>query len=575
MSISRRHLRAPARRLALVAVATAAALALLALVVGPAGAGAASPAEVDAATAKATAYLRGLVTATGEPSDPEGGFFFERSRWSADWAALGLAAGGVNSADATAGGPSLQDFLAAEYGDAAGPFAVPPSELPTEEWGRLALVAHAAGLDPARISAAVNLPARIAGSWNAATGSFGDVEGRSLPWPTAFGVLGLLASPTPRWALAPAIAHLRGEQEADGGWSEVGFARAEVTGVALAALCAAGAPSYDPAVAAGVAYLRGEEAPVTGAIEEPYAEATALAVIGLKACGVDPDSAEWRGEGATPIDRLLSAQATAEPGEGGFSFEAGEVPNVYTTALALTALAGDGLLLEPPARVDAALPRTRPAPEVAAGTPVGHVMAVEGPAGGVRMCSVEGPAGASLREVLGDAAAETFPSYPAGCVRSVAYEGGALASLNGQGPEDADQSWLVRLDRGTETVAAEGPVPFGAVIALRVGPTLATGSEGSGEAPAGPQGPEGPEGPPGPSGPSGAGGATGVAGPSGPQGERGPAGKSGHNAKAKRRARAKRRAGACRRAKAKRRDAARHRAKARRHAAPSWGGSFF
>ena len=60
------------------------------------------------------------MTATGEPSDPEGGFAFEHARFSADWAAVGLAAVGVNAADATNGGPSLQDFLGAEYGNPAG-----------------------------------------------------------------------------------------------------------------------------------------------------------------------------------------------------------------------------------------------------------------------------------------------------------------------------------------------------------------------------------------------------------------------------------------------------------------------
>jgi hypothetical protein len=484
-------------------------------------AGAATSAEVEAATAKAAAYLRATVTATGEPSDPEGGIVFEHGRFSADWGAIGLAATGVNAADAAAGGPSLQDFLAAEYGDAAGSLAGPPSEWPAEEWGRLALVAHAAGLDPARISAAVNLPARIAGNWNAATGGFADVEGSSPPWPTAFGILGLTASPTPRWALAPALAHLRGRQEGDGGWSEIGFTRAEATGVALAALCAAGAPSYDPDVAAGVAYLRGMEAAGTGAIEGANAESTALAVVGLNACGVDADSAEWRKAGSTPVDYLLSLQAAAGPGEGGFTFEPGEAPNAYTTAFAVTALAGDGLVVEPAARADAALPSVRPAPEVPDGTPVAHVLAIEGAPGNVQLCSVEAPVGASLREVLADAEAGTFPAYPTGCVRSFAYEGGALVSLNGRAPENADQSWLLRLDRGAEALAGEEPVSFGDVIALRVGATPPSGSAG-GEPVVGPPGPGGPAGATGPggAGPTGAAGPAGATGPAGPPAKR-------------------------------------------------------
>jgi hypothetical protein len=390
----------------------------------------------------------------------------------------------------------------------------------------------------------VNLPARVAGSWNSATGSFGDVEGSSLPWPTAFGVLGLLAGPTPRWALAPPVAYLRAAQEGDGGWSEIGFTRAEVTGAALAAICAAGVPSYDADVAAGVAYLSGKETAGTGAIEGANAESTALAVIGLNACGVDAGAAAWRRSGDTPIDYLISLQTASGAGEGGFAFEAGEVPNVYTTAFAATALAGDGLLVQPPTRLEAGLPGVRPTPAVAAGTPVAHVMAIEGAAGNVQMCSVEAPVGASLREVLTDAEAETFPAYPAGCVHSFDCEGGSLASLNGKGPDDADQSWLLRLDRGAEALAAEQPVPFGDVIALRVGATPPPGSTGS-EPVVGPQGPAGPAGPTsppsltgpvGPTGPTGATGAigwTGPAGATGPAGHRGPRGKRGAMGKRK------------------------------------------
>ena len=49
-------------------------------------------------------------------------------------------------------------------------------------------------------------------------------------------------------------------------------------------------------------------------------------------------------------------------------------------------------------------------------------------------------------EVLADAEAETFPAYPAGCIRSLVYSGSTLASLNGKGPEDADQSYALYLN---------------------------------------------------------------------------------------------------------------------------------
>ncbi|HEY2477999.1 MAG TPA: prenyltransferase/squalene oxidase repeat-containing protein [Solirubrobacterales bacterium] len=500
-------------------------------------ASAASQAEIDAAAAKAAAYLRAKVTASGEPTDPEGFIEFDHSQFSSDWAALGLAAAGVNAADVPGGGPSLQGFLAAEYGGNTGWWTSPPPFLLANEWARVALVAHAAGLDTSRVSAELNLPARIAGTWNAATGSFGDFEGASSPRNTAIGILGLLASPTPRWALAPAIAHLRAQQEGDGGWSEEAMTRAEMTGTALAALCEAGAPAYDPAVAAGVAYLHGEEDATTGAIEEPFAEVTAEAVMGLNACGVDPRAGAWTtATGETPIDFLLSAQTASGAGEGGFSFEPGETPNVYATTLALAAIRGEGFVVEPPAREAAGLPSVRPAPAVAAGTPVAHLLAIEGAPGNVRMCSVEAPSGASLREVLGDAEAETFPVYPAGCVHSFTFEGGVLASLDGVAPESVDQSWLLRLGRGAEAVAVDGPIPFGDVIALRVGPTpAATGGE-TVVGPAGPAGSSGAAGATGATGSTGATGATGAVGPQGPRGRRGATSRPGGGGRAKCRA---------------------------------------
>jgi hypothetical protein len=231
-------------------------------------------------------------------------------------------------------------------------------------------------------------------------------------------------------------------------------------------------------------------------------------------------------------------------GEGGFLTEPGEGTNLYTTTFATLAIAGDGLLVEPPAREDGALPSVRPAPSVADGTRVSHVLAIEGPAGGVRMCSVEGPNGASLRELLGDAEAGTFPSYPADCVHSFAYEGGRLVALNGQGPENPDQSWVLRLDRGSEAVAAEQPVPFGDAIGLQVASTpVSTVAGPTGET--GPTGAAGPTGPVGPVGTTGATGAKGATGPAGKRGARGPAGKSAKSGKKSKKSQAKARKLVC------------------------------
>lgn len=503
-------------------------LFLSAFAVFPALAAAAGSGEIEAAKEKAEAYLLAKVTATGEPTDPEGGTGFEHHYLTTAWAAAGLAAVGVNAADATGGGPSLQDFLSAEYGNPAGEYAGPPTDTTPEEWGRLTLIAHAAGLDTSRVSAGLNLPARVAGKWEAANGDFGDVEGTPLSAPSAFGLLAMDTSATPRWALASAIAHLRQRQESDGGWTELGWTRAEMTGIALGALCESGVPPYDPTVKAGIAYLLSQKQS-SGEIEGANTESTATAVIGMNACGVDLEGLEWRRSGPTPVNYLLTTQIASGAGEGGFPYEVGEVPYVYATALATMAIAGDGFVVEPPARTNPLLPSVRPVPTVAGGTTVSHLLAIEGPSGKLGMCSVEGPSGESLRELLADAEASAFPSYPEGCLHSVSYEGGKLVSLNGEGPENADQSWVLRLDRGSEAVAGEQPVPFGDVIALRVGATPTSGGSASQgpEGPAGETGATGSTGEPGPVGATGSTGATGTPGATGAEGPTGPAGPAG------------------------------------------------
>jgi hypothetical protein len=483
-------------------------LSLLALAALPALASATAPAEIAAAREKAGTYLLAKVSATGEPTDVEGGTGFEHQYYSTGWAAIGLAAVGVNAADAANGGPSLQDFLATEYASSTGGYVGTPESLFLEERERLALTAHAAGLDPSRVAAAQNFPARVVADWNPALGTIGGTASTAFVQPVALGLLALSTSATPRWAEAPIIASLRQLQESDGGWTEPnGFARAETTGLALAALCEAGVPAYDPAVRAGISYLHGKKE-ANGSIEGAGTEVTSFAVIGMNACGVDLEGPEWTAA-PTPVDYLLSTQVTSGPGEGGYPFEAGEVPYVYASVLATMAISGDGFIVEPAARTDPALPSVRPTPAVADGTRVSHELAIEGATGTVRMCDIEGPSGASLRTLLTDAQAEAFPSYPEGCVESVSYEGSKLATLNGQGPENADQSWVLRLDRGNEAVAGEQAVPFGDLIALRVAATPVSTVVG----------PTGQTGESGPQGPTGATGATGPAGPTGATGK--------------------------------------------------------
>jgi hypothetical protein len=474
--------------------ALCAAVLLLAVLPGTAAA-TSTPGEIDAAIDNAVEYVRGQQDPlTGEP------FGFEHGSFSSDWVATSLAAAGVSAADVrTLGNPSLQDFL---FDDYTGFWGGPPTKAVTD-YERVTLVSHAAGLDPARLSADLNLPAQIAGSWNPVAGSFGQPSVNS----TIFGILALKTTPVPAWALSPAASYLRLRQHDDGGWTfsaaTTPAAKAEpsepdMTGAAIAALCEAGAPAYDPAVSTALAYLKGLLVDSTGAFHYAFgdnSDATAWAISGLTACGLDPQSPTWTtAAGKTPIDHLLSLQLQSpSPEAGGFGYENTTEANLYSTQDALRAIAGGVFTAAPPARGDASQPSVRSVPAVAAGTPVPHVLAIELAPGNVRICKVTAPQGAKLSDVLAEA--RSGASYPAGCVTSFGLLDGRLTALDGVAPAGEDEAWLLRLDRGPQVRAGEQPVHFGEVISLRLG--TPPGPDASNQGPAGAVGAPGPSGKPG------------------------------------------------------------------------------
>jgi len=476
-----------------------------------------SQAEIDTAIDRAVEYVRAQQKPE-LPGEPELGAI---PGFGGDWLATSLAAAGVDAASVHGpdpGDPSFQDYLLYEY--TLPTWDEDPPNGAAAEYARSILVSHAAGLDPARLSAGSNQPAQLAGRWNPAVGSFGEAS----TYNTAFGILAMRATPVPWWALAPAVSFLRRNQHDDGGWTYTAAltpgAQAEpseedITGAAIAALCEAGAPAYDPAVSAALDYLRGRLVSGSGGIEylwgEPNSDTNAWVVSGLTACGIDPQSAAWTAGGKTPVDFLLSLQVQAGAGTGGFGYETAGVASLYSTQDALRAIAGGVFTAEPQS--------TRPAPPVAAGTPVPHLLAIELAPGNVRLCKVTAPAGASLVEVL---AAAKAGSHPAGCVTSFAAAGGELASIDGVAPAGADEAWLLRLDRGARAVAGEQPVGFGETIALQLGAR------------------------PGPTQIAGGGAASGKAGEPGRRGKRGPKGRPGRNAHITCRAHRGRRAGKAR-----------------------------
>jgi collagen triple helix repeat protein len=487
---------------------------LVAVAALPASASATSTQEaVDTAITKAVEYVRLQQEAATGRFPGFGG----------DLATTALAAAGVDAADVRvgAGDPSLQDYLLDEYGSASWGDD-PPAGLVTE-YEQAVLVTHAAGLDPARLSDVSNQPAQIAGLWNPAAGSFGEPSANS----TAFGILAMETTSLPRWALTPAVSFLRRNQHDDGGWTyfssltsvqQAEPSEEDMSGAAIAALCEAGVPPYDPAVSAGLEFLNGRLANATGGIEYLFggqnADATAWALSGLNACGIDPQSPAWTtAAGKTPIDFLLSLQVQSGPGAGGFGYEDASAANFYATQDVLRAIAGEAFTAAPQS--------ARTPPTVAAGTPVPHLLAIELAPGNVRMCKVTAPAGAPLTQMLSEAEAD---SSPPACVTSFSAAGGKVTSIDGVYPEGEDQAWLARLDRGAETPAGEQPVEFGDLIALRLGK-----SPSSEQGPVGPSGPTGPSGAAGPAGSSGLSGPAGAPGEAGIPGPRGRQGRPGHN----------------------------------------------
>jgi len=503
------------------------AAVLLLLALPSAAAATATQGEVDAAVAKAVDYVRGQ-------QDPQSGepFGFEHGSFSSDWVGTSLAAAGIDPADVRDGeNPSLQDFLFEDYGTEFWSGGAGETFTTVANYERATLVSHAAGLDPARLAAAANFPAQIAERWNPAGPGFGEAGTTN----TAFGILALKVAGVPAWALSPVTSFLRKSQHDDGGWTYSGatddVTRAEpsepdMTGAAIAALCESGAPAYDPAVAPALAYLQGLLVDATGAIHYPFgdnSDATAWVVSGLTACGIDPQSPAWTTpSGKTPIDHLLSLQVPSGPEAGGFGYQDTSEANLYSTQDALRAIAGGVFTAQPQS--------IRTPPTVAGGTPVPHLLAIESAPGNVRMCKVTAPVGASLAVLL--AAAEDG-SHPQGCVTSFEISGGHLHSLDGVEPENADEAWMLRLDRGAAALAGEQPVGFGDVVSLRLGDLSSGGGNG----------PQGPAGAAGADGVTGAAGPTGPAGATGPRGERGPKGRPGRNAAIGCRAKRQRRGG--------------------------------
>jgi hypothetical protein len=380
-----------------------------------------------------------------------------------DWSMTALAAVGVNAADIRPSplDPSAQDYYLSLWTGAGPGGAATDAE-------RAILSGYAGGLQTSRLDAHTNLLADLAAQFDGH-----QLGGAGATNADVFGLLALDVSGAPSEVMGTLAQTLREQQDPDGGWNfAAGAATSDVdmTGAAIAALCAAGASTADPALARALVYLHAAQDPATGGFVSASlglnTDTTGWVTSGLRRCGIDPES--WiTAQGKTPLDFLLAQQNP----DGSFQWQAGDGnEDLYATQDAVRPLAGAAFTAPAPARLQSGEPAVRPAPAVAAGTPVPMTLAID--SGGyvtggssVRLCKVTAPLGASVAQVLEDADSDSSPSY---CVSDLSLENGRIARLNGVAGEPGKATWEVRREGGPNETGTGGALGLGALVQVKL-----------------------------------------------------------------------------------------------------------
>lgn len=206
---------------------------------------------------------------------------------------------------------------------------------------QLILAVTAAGQDPASFGPAGakhNLLNDLQADYNPSTGEYG----ADKVFDHAVAILALRSanqSPPPA-----AIAFLKAQQKADGGWS---FDNADAFGTdtnttALALVALASASSLDGCtVSKALSYLKAAQQPSGGfpsqaAFPPSDPDSDGIVIEGLLAVGEDPTGAAWtKSQGKNPLTDLLSFQQE----DGSFSFPGIGPDNLLATTQPLVALA--------------------------------------------------------------------------------------------------------------------------------------------------------------------------------------------------------------------------------------------
>jgi hypothetical protein len=425
------------------------AVGLCALLVPSSASATATAEEISTAISGGVTYLKSFQQANGS-------FTGFGGDWTVDsLAAAGNAAANVKkTAESTDARTWYQGLIgAATFGEKS----------PATEFEKAALIAYAAGIDPARPSKRQNMIARVASFYQTETpGYYGTVFNE-----TVFGLLALATTKTttgvqrvPQIVLNEAIEAVRENQHTDGGWTfskvagnkeaEESASEPDMTGAAMAAMCSAGVANTDEAIVEGREYLESILVNASGAFESAFGvntDSNAWGVMGLNACGINAQGAGFTTElGKTPIDFLIAQKIAGS----GFKYQpAGKTAELNASQDAVRALAGAGFTVTPPVPTGG-LPQWKAETEFGTkATETAPLMLIVDNNSTLKVCSVSiapGATTATLSAVL-DAAVKA--TTPAGCVTGYLPGSGtgAITQINGF-PGSPEAKWNIVIDGG-------------------------------------------------------------------------------------------------------------------------------
>jgi hypothetical protein len=354
---------------------------------------------------------------------------------------------------------------------------------PATEFERGALLAYAAGIDPARPSKRQNLIAKVASFYQPESPGY---YGTSFN-ETVFGLLALADTKTttgvqrvPQVVLDGAIAAVRANQHTDGGWTfakvagnkeaEEAASEPDMTGAAMAALCTAGVANTDEAVVAGREYLESHLVNASGAFESAFGvntDSNAWGVEGLNACGIAAQGAGFTtAMGKTPIDFLISEKIAGS----GFKYQpASKSAELYASQDAVRALAGAGFTATPPVPTGG-LPQWKAETQFGTkATESAPLALVVNDGSTLKVCSVTVAPQATTTTLSFVLDAAVKGTTPASCVTGYlpASGSGAITQINGF-PKTPEERWFVSIDGGEEKQAKRGTeIKLGDTIYLR------------------------------------------------------------------------------------------------------------